>query len=116
MTDAASFCERLRKKPDIIVIAGDLAFVGGEAEYKFATAWLEKLCIRCGLTLSRAFVIPENHDVVRSTAKQTLVHVLHKEIRGVSAISGDLPCGCVPLNNYLQACFAAASTHLPKLL
>lgn len=89
VTDAANFCQQLGKKPEIIAISGDIAFAGSEAEYKFATGWIEDLCKRCGVTLKEVFVIPGNHDVVRSTAKQTLVQLLHKEIRNASSLSVD---------------------------
>lgn len=93
MTDAAAQCERLGKKPDIIAISGDIAFAGSEAEYKFATEWLKKFCERCGVGLKSVFVIPGNHDVVRNTATQTLVQVLHKEIRTATSISSDSVIG-----------------------
>jgi predicted MPP superfamily phosphohydrolase len=89
VTDAANFCQQLGKKPGIIAISGDIAFAGSEPEYKFAAEWIEDLCKRCGSTLKEVFVIPGNHDVVRSTTKQTLVQLLHKEIRNASSLSVD---------------------------
>ena len=89
VTDAVNFCQQLGKKPDIIAISGDVAFAGSEPEYKCATEWLKELCKRCGVTLNEVFVIPGNHDVVRSTAKQTLIQLLHKEIRNASSLSVD---------------------------
>ena len=89
MTDATNFCQQLGKKPDIIAFSGDIAFAGSEPEYKFAAEWIKDLCTRCGVTLKQVFVIPGNHDVVRSTAKQTIVQLLHKEIRNASGLSVD---------------------------
>jgi predicted phosphodiesterase len=89
VADAASLCEQWHRKPDIIAISGDIAFAGTEAEYKYATDWLRTLCARCGADLKSVFVIPGNHDVVRSTAKQMLVQVLHRDIRGATDITRD---------------------------
>lgn len=89
VTDAANFCQQLGKRPDIVAISGDIAFAGSEPEYKFAAEWIENLCKRCGVTLKQVFVIPGNHDVVRNTAKQTIIQLLHKEIRNASGLSVD---------------------------
>ena len=44
---------------------------------------------RCGVSLKEVFVIPGNHDVVRSTAKPSNLKYCHKEIRNASSLSVD---------------------------
>jgi Calcineurin-like phosphoesterase/GTPase-associated adaptor domain len=49
---------------DCILISGDIAYGGQEAEYEFAYRWLEQeLCPAAGCAVENVFVIPGNHDV-----------------------------------------------------
>jgi len=89
VVDAAAFCQQLGQRPDIVAVSGDIAFAGSQSEYAFALRWLRDLCKRCGVDLSRVFVIPGNHDVVRERTKQPLIQLLHKELRGSSALMLD---------------------------
>lgn len=79
--DAEEMCNRLGKVPDAIVISGDIAFAAHADEYAFALSWLEKLAIACGTTSECIFVIPGNHDVVRSMASRPMVQALHHQIK-----------------------------------
>ena len=55
---------------DCMLISGDIAFAGLEAEYNFAYRWLEKdLCPAAGCAIENVFVIPGNHDVDRHAAQ-----------------------------------------------
>jgi hypothetical protein len=86
LRDVEAFCNRLGP-PAIIIVSGDVAFAGDKDEYLFATKWLAELCDRCGAKMNTVFVIPGNHDVVRSTADKIMVQTLHKEIKGSSDIA-----------------------------
>jgi predicted phosphodiesterase len=89
LLDAEQLCKTLGK-PDVVLLSGDIAFAGGPQEYQFATAWLSKLCARCGAEMNAIFVIPGNHDVERRAADKRLVQMLHKEIKGASDITLDV--------------------------
>ncbi len=89
VADAVASCEHIGQKPDLIAISGDIAFAGTESEYRYATDWLRQLTSRLGMQLSQVFTIPGNHDVVRSTTKQALVQLLHKEIQRTTAMTSD---------------------------
>lgn len=89
VSDAADFCSRLNRAPDIIAISGDIAYAGTETEYRLATEWLEKLCSRCGAELKQVFTIPGNHDVVRPKVKAPVIQSLHKAIRSAQSIARD---------------------------
>ncbi len=67
--------------PDVIVVSGDIAFAGHPDEFKFATEWLNELCVACGATLQCVFVCPGNHDVVRDQADRNLVQLIHRSIK-----------------------------------
>lgn len=56
--------------PDIIVISGDLAKTGDQAEYKFALTWLKDLLKKINLPPDRVFIVPGNHDVNRTELKK----------------------------------------------
>jgi hypothetical protein len=84
LRDAVAQCERLCAAPEAILVSGDVAFAGDAAEYAYALAWLDELCRGCGTTLSAVFVIPGNHDVVRSIAGRPLVQALHHDIKNAS--------------------------------
>src|SRR5438128_2410028 len=74
--DAEEMCSRLGAVPEAVLISGDIAFAGHREEYEFALRWLEELCRRCGTTLSKIFVAPGNHDVVRSIASRHVVQAI----------------------------------------
>ncbi|KTC09411.1 metallophosphoesterase [Pseudomonas syringae] len=78
--DVVEQCDRLGP-PDAIVISGDVAFAGDPDEFTFATNWLRDLCNACGCPTSAVFVVPGNHDVVRSSADHNLVQMVHESIK-----------------------------------
>lgn len=80
LLDVAEQCARLGA-PDVIVVGGDVAFAGDPAEFVFATDWLQQLCDVCGSSLEKVFVVPGNHDVVRSQADAYMVQLLHGAIK-----------------------------------
>lgn len=78
--DVESQCRELGA-PDAIVISGDIAFAGDSEEFAYATEWLTVLCEACGCSMSSIFVVPGNHDVVRSLANDNLVQMIHNQIK-----------------------------------
>lgn len=128
VSDASAMCRKLGKKPDVIIISGDIAYAADPAEYDFAKSWLNHLCSACGVPLSSLFIIPGNHDVNRDITSSPIVQALHKDIKntplseidikikglledqncatvlysGLSAynnFAGDFSCKLVPPNN-----------------
>jgi 3',5'-cyclic AMP phosphodiesterase CpdA len=87
LRDAAAQCERIGAVPDAILVSGDVAFAGNPDEYAYALSWLDKLCRGCGTALSAVFVIPGNHDVVRSVASRTLIQTIHRAIKSTADIA-----------------------------
>lgn len=78
--DVERQCQRLGPA-DSIVISGDIAFAGDPEEFDFATQWLTTLCRSAGCSMESVFVVPGNHDVVRSSADRNLVQLLHSQIK-----------------------------------
>ncbi|MDK2126228.1 metallophosphoesterase [Parachitinimonas caeni] len=78
--DAREQCLKLGS-PHAVIISGDIAFAGEEEEFNFATEWLTKLCNACGCNTDSIFVVPGNHDVVRSVADANVVKMVHDQIK-----------------------------------
>ncbi|QWT40905.1 metallophosphoesterase [Dickeya dadantii] len=76
--------------PDVIIISGDVAFAGDPAEFNFATQWLTTLCDVCGCSMASVFVVPGNHDVVRSVADRYYVQLAHKAIKAANDPSAEI--------------------------
>jgi hypothetical protein len=87
--DSVAQCERVGAVPDAVLVSGDVAFAGDHDEYAYALSWLEQLCRGCGTTLSAVFVIPGNHDVVRTIASRTLIQTIHRDIKNASEVALD---------------------------
>lgn len=79
--DAERLCSQWGRPPDAIVISGDLAYAALDEEYEFALSWLNDFCTRTGSELSKVFVVPGNHDVLRNVAARKVVQSLHRDIR-----------------------------------
>lgn len=70
---------------DAILVTGDIAFGGKEAEYESARQWLKKLCEKINCPESHVWVVPGNHDVDREVIDHsTIVCDLHTAIRSSS--------------------------------
>jgi 3',5'-cyclic AMP phosphodiesterase CpdA len=89
LRDAVTQCERLGAIPDAVLVSGDVAFAGDPDEYAYALSWLDQLCRACGTTLAAVFVIPGNHDVVRSIASRNLIQTIHRDIKNASGVALD---------------------------
>ena len=76
LSDAAKLAE-VRGPANLIIIVGDTAFAGKEAEYKRAGEWLDQLtkAVRCGETDVR--IVPGNHDCHRSQLTRVALGIHH---------------------------------------
>ncbi|MEI2636662.1 MAG: metallophosphoesterase [Methylotenera sp.] len=81
LIDAEKMCSKLDKTPSAILISGDIAYAGHTEEYTYALSWLEELADKCGTTTANIFIVPGNHDVVRSIAGKPMVKALHDQIK-----------------------------------
>lgn len=74
-----------RRKPDAILVTGDIAFSGAvrqKDEYKEAEEWLSGLAQQVGVPQNRVFVIPGNHDIQRQVDdRNASVRRLRDELR-----------------------------------
>lgn len=66
---------------DGILVCGDIAFSGQEAEYKVATRFLEQICDLLRVEKSHIFCVPGNHDVDQNiTRSSSSVKALQNEL------------------------------------
>ena len=54
---------------DFAVVTGDLAFSGKSSEYELVTEFLGELVTSAGISPSKVFCVPGNHDVQRNRSK-----------------------------------------------
>ena len=64
-----------------VLVTGDIAFSGSEAEFEHATNWLRDFCRAIGCPEESVWVVPGNHDVVRDKTKRKLTRMLHEGVR-----------------------------------
>lgn len=64
-----------------VLVTGDIAFSGSEAEFEHATNWLRDFCRAIGCHEESVWLVPGNHDVVRDKTKRKLTRTLHQEVR-----------------------------------
>ncbi|WP_437652642.1 metallophosphoesterase [Sorangium sp. So ce1182] len=72
-----------------ILVTGDIAFSGQQAEYERAAYWLLELCQALGCPEENVWVVPGNHDVDRKVAGSKVTRSLHEGIRSKGEISID---------------------------
>lgn len=89
LLDAEKMCIKIGSAPDAILITGDLTFAGDPDEFDFALVWLKLLCEKCGTELKNIFVVPGNHDAVRSVSSQRVIQSLHHEIKNTTDLGQD---------------------------
>lgn len=103
------------KKVTAILITGDIARAGQQAEYAVARTWLDRLCDRLGLDSTQTLTCPGNHDVdwarlsdARKTANRALrdcpTHLLDASIDDMLADPEEV---LAPIEPYQE--FAAGS-------
>ncbi len=88
-------------RPDFIAVTGDIAFSGAADEYQLAWNYLKQIMKICELPKSALFVVPGNHDVLRSEHKAVLLTAL-REAR--------------TQEDYLNTCQQLASPEIQNLL
>ena len=52
--------------PNLVVISGDIANAGDQADYNFALDWLDNLVKKLKFSPDNVFVVPGNHDIDRN--------------------------------------------------
>lgn len=83
--DAVTMREQLGSI-DAVLVSGDIAFSGREAEYSKADEWLRKLCNLLGCLPSAVRTTPGNHDVDRSViAGSSTLRMYHANLRKAGA-------------------------------
>ncbi len=83
--DASSVLADL-SSPAGVLVTGDIAFSGLQAEYERAAEWLETFCSAIGCPQENVWVVPGNHDVDRRvTAASKITRTLQKTLRDASA-------------------------------
>jgi len=87
LRDAAAQCELIGAVPDAVLVSGDVAFAGDPEEYAYGLSWLDELCRSCRTPLSSVFVIPGNHDVLRSVVSRTLIQTVVSLLTAVCFIA-----------------------------
>lgn len=80
IADVKRFINQEKKTFDYILICGDIAFSGGEKQYKRAAKFINELCelTKCGS--SDVFVVPGNHDKNWKSSPQLLRELVNKHI------------------------------------
>ena len=85
--------------PDVFVFSGDLAFSGSDHEFSLGQAWLADI-IKVWPEL-KLFIVPGNHDVVRSRAK-LLLRKAHHDAKTYTALRNRLKEDLDHLRNFLN--------------
>jgi 3',5'-cyclic AMP phosphodiesterase CpdA len=58
-------------RPELVIVTGDIAYSGKEAEYKLAKEFFDELLEKLKLPSERLFMVPGNHDVDRKKYRPT---------------------------------------------
>lgn len=80
IADVKRYIEQEKKIFNFILICGDIAFSGGETQYKRAAKFIENLCELTGCGTSDVFVVPGNHDKNWKSSPQILRELVNKHI------------------------------------
>ena len=56
--------------PNLVVISGDIASTGDEADYNFALDWLNNLSKKLNISSDNFIIVPGNHDINRNELKR----------------------------------------------
>ena len=64
-----------------VIVTGDIAFSGKEAQYLEAGQWLDRLCKAVGCSVNDVFVVPGNHDVDRDAITPGCEAILEKVLK-----------------------------------
>lgn len=70
LADLVQLCDG--KPVDAMLVGGDIAFKAHPSEFEVATAWLKSVADRIGCRHDRIYVVPGNHDVDRSTCRNSM--------------------------------------------
>ncbi len=76
-----------------VIVTGDIAYAGQEAQYKTAGEWLDELTSAIKCKRSDVYVVPGNHDIDRSCISEGCRDMLSSIVKG----------GDAKLDKYLEA-------------
>ena len=76
--DLKCYCQQKSVYFDHILICGDIAFSGANAQYKRAKGFITTLCQTVGCKESEVYVIPGNHDKNRDLYVKPIREVINK--------------------------------------
>lgn len=71
---------------DAILVVGDVAARGKDAEYQVAASFLEEVCAAVGVSPARVACVPGNHDIDRSALGPLHAAVRH-QLRGIDPLA-----------------------------
>ncbi len=80
-SDIKEMCDSLNKRPDAIIVSGDISFSSNPQEYEFAKEWLRGLCRATNADYDSVFVIPGNHDINRAKTQDPILSAMIDKIR-----------------------------------
>ena len=97
-------------RPELVLITGDIAFQGIEAEYELALPFLQNLLQILHLSPERLYMVPGNHDVYRKAYRptETTTYSTNREINeelGNADYRADLLKGMQNYFEFVQAHF-----------
>ena len=78
-----------------IIISGDIAFSGAEAEYRMASQWIKRLCEMLDCPEENVWTVPGNHDVDRSVIQRS---------RQIQLLPEDLRSGTGSVDDRIRRC------------
>lgn len=82
LRDVVEMRRRFDDPPDFVLLTGDIAFGGEQAEYKAAQEWVNNLEAAAGLGKKSIFIVPGNHDVQRRSATSPRSRqTIHEQLR-----------------------------------
>lgn len=69
LQDLINHCKKAIPEMNGILICGDIAFSGQEAEYRAASEFLDQICVELSIDRTQIFCVPGNHDVDQNITK-----------------------------------------------
>ena len=67
--------------PDVVLVTGDIAFKGAPDEYDRARYWISRVVEAAHLTARDVYMVPGNHDIMRTQVSDRQAYRLIRDIR-----------------------------------
>jgi len=88
LDDLALAAQQIGRKPDAVLVTGDIAFSGRTEQYEQARVFLASVTDRLGIEPEKVLAIPGNHDVDRGQVVGS-VKASREALRAKSALEAD---------------------------